>query len=326
MLSKNDFSSKQIIFLVPKDGDKLVFRNDNIIVVDRNGEVKHQSTCYRLFAVFIVGHITITSGLIQRAKKFGFSIIFMTTSFRPYQTISSFAQANVMLRKNQYEYSEINAAISLIENKILNQIAVINQLRNKSEMQKEAISNLKDLYNKVKCCSNIQMIMGVEGTASRVYFKNYFNNVIWNGRKPRIKHDMINSLLDIGYTILFSYVGAIASVFGFDSYCGFLHTQFYMRQSLICDLVEPFRPIIDKCVRKSINLGIFKTEDFMVYNEQWQLKYEKTAEYSSVFINAIFQYRDEIYVYIRDVYRCYMNKTLNTNFPVWRMEDGYSKL
>lgn len=30
----------------------------------------------------------------------------------------------------------------------------------------------------------------------------YFDNVQWNGRKPRIKSDYVNVVLDIGYTML----------------------------------------------------------------------------------------------------------------------------
>ena len=42
----------------------------------------------------------------------------------------------------------------------------------------------------------------------------YFDNVQWNGRKPRIKNDYINVTLDIGYTILFNIVDAIEERFG----------------------------------------------------------------------------------------------------------------
>lgn len=36
----------------------------------------------------------------------------------------------------------------------------------------------------------------------------YFDNVQWNGRKPRIKSDYVNVVLDIGYTMLFNIVDA----------------------------------------------------------------------------------------------------------------------
>lgn len=75
MLNANDFKKKQIIFLFTNEGDKLSFLNDNIIVKNKEGEIKYQSTCYRLFMICVVGNISITSGLIQRSKKFGFSIL-----------------------------------------------------------------------------------------------------------------------------------------------------------------------------------------------------------------------------------------------------------
>ena len=90
----------------------------------------------------------------------------------------------------------------------------------------------------------------------------YFDNVQWNGRKPRIKSDYVNVVLDIGYTMLFNIVDAMLQVYGFDTYYGVFHKCFYMRKSLVCDIMEPIRPIIDYEVRKAINLGQCKIDDF----------------------------------------------------------------
>lgn len=72
MLSAKDFSKKQIIFLLTNAGEKLSFSNDNMIVKDKDGKIKYQSTCYRIFMVCVVGNISITSGLIMRSKNLGF--------------------------------------------------------------------------------------------------------------------------------------------------------------------------------------------------------------------------------------------------------------
>lgn len=40
-----------------------------------------------------------------------------------------------------------------------------------------------------------------------------------------------------------------------DVYCGVLHTMFYMKKSLACDVMEPLRAIVDEQVKKSLNLG-----------------------------------------------------------------------
>ena len=125
-------------------------------------------------------------------------------------------------------------------------------------------------------------------------------------KKIRKKTDYINSLLDIGYTILFNFIECILNVFGFDVYKGVLHTDFYMRKSLVCDLVEPFRPIIDWKVRTGINLGQFKKDDFIMINNSWQLDYKKSAIYGSVFIEDLLDKKDSIFLYIRSYYRAFM--------------------
>lgn len=326
MLSSNDFAYKQILFLVTRNGEKLSFKNDNVVVKDKDEKTIHQSSCYRLFAIFIVGHITITSGLIERAKKFGFAIVMMTNSFRLYQVISNSAEANVLLRKKQYEYDSLNGAKHLISNKIRNQRLLLMDQREKTQETKQAIEALKLYEDRLKNVDSLRSLMGIEGNASCIYFKNHFNNIAWRGRKPRIKFDMVNALLDIGYNLLFAYVDSVLAVFGFDRYYGILHTQFYMRKSLVCDLVEPFRVIIDKTVKKGINLGQFKEKDFEIYNGKWCLKYKCSSSYSAVFLKEINGNKEEIFLFIRDFYRSFMKYNLEENFPVWELNYGYHQL
>ena len=255
MLNANDFGKKQIIFLFTNAGEKLSFSNDNIVVKDRDGKVKHQSTCYRLFMVCVIGNISITSGLIQRSKKFGFSICLMSTTFRVYEIIGTRMEGNTLLRKRQYEYSENDIGRKIEQNKINNQKEALKNIRSKTEEVKEGIKLLEEMVEKLDAPLEYLEVMGIEGNAARVYFPRVFNNVNWKGRKPRIKSDYINVTLDIGYTMLFNIVDSILQVYGFDTYYGVFHKCFYMRKSLVCDLMESMRPIVDYQVRKAINLG-----------------------------------------------------------------------
>lgn len=206
MLNANDFGKKQIIFLFTNAGEKLSFSNDNIVVKDRDGKVKHQSTCYRLFMVCVIGNISITSGLIQRSKKFGFSICLMSTTFRVYEIIGTRMEGNTLLRKRQYEYSENDIGRKIEQNKINNQKEALKNIRSKTEEVKEGIKLLEEMVEKLDAPLEYLEVMGIEGNAARVYFPRVFNNVNWKGRKPRIKSDYINVTLDIGYTMLFNIV------------------------------------------------------------------------------------------------------------------------
>lgn len=319
MLSANDFSKKQIIFLFTNTGEKLSFSNDNIVIKDKEGKIKHQSTCYRLFMVCVVGNISITSGLIQRSKKFGFAICLMSTTFRVYEIIGSRMEGNTMLRKRQYEYNQNDIGRKIEQNKIANQMDTLKNIRKKTEEIKEGIEFLQDMIDKLNEPLNYLEVMGIEGNAARVYFTRVFNNVKWNGRKPRIKNDYINVTLDIGYTMLFNIVDAILQIYGFDTYYGVFHKCFYMRKSLVCDLMEPMRPIVDYSVRKAINLEQCKKEDFEVYDNRWVLKYKMNSKYIQFLMKDILEYKDEIFVYIQKYYRFFMKMKSVEELPRFKV-------
>ena len=133
---------------------------------------------------------------------------------------------------------------------------------------------------------------------------------------------LVNSLLDIGYTVLFNFVDALLQIYDFDVYKGVLHTCFYQRKSLTCDLMEPFRTIIDWRVRKGIKLGQFRKEDFVLINEQYQLEYKKSSEYVSIFMEDILRSKQEIFVYIRSYYRAFMKGKMADEFPIYDVIQG----
>ena len=317
MLNANDFGKKQIVFLFTNQGDKLSFLNDNIVVKDIDGKIKHQSTCYRLFMICIVGNISITSGLIQRSKKFGFSLCLMTTTFKVYEMIGAKMEGNTVLRTHQYAYSNVDIGRKIEQNKIKNQATMLVHIRKKNEFVKEGIENLKRLESKLNEPMDYLAIMGIEGSAARVYFPRMFDNIDWKGRKPRIKSDYVNTTLDIGYTMLFNIVEAILHVYGFDIYYGVFHRCFYMRKSLVCDLMEPMRPIVDYTVRKAINLGQCKQEDFEQCDYRWCLKYKKNPAYIQFLMEGILEYKEDIFVYIQKYYRYFMKQKGIEEMPVF---------
>ena len=319
MISAGDFSKKQIVFVFFNHGEKLSFSNDNLVVKTEEGKIKFQCTCYRLFLVFAVGNGSITTGLMQRAKKFGFTIALLTSSMRPFQYIGAPLEGNTMLRQVQYSYDSLDLAKHITKNKIANQQEAIKRIRYKNEIQMEAINLLSDYRGKIDSAENLQMLMGYEGSASRVYFSAYFNNVIWQRRAPRTKCDMVNAALDIGYTILFSFVDALLNCFGFDVYCGVMHRDFYMRKSLVCDIVEPFRPLIDAQIRTAINLKQCREDDFTVENGRFLLNWKKNPEYVSWLIKPIMAEKDAIYRYIQSYYRAFARQLPTSDFPIYKI-------
>ncbi|AIZ56870.1 CRISPR-associated endonuclease Cas1 1 [Candidatus Methanoplasma termitum] len=319
MMSVDTFQKKQAIFVFTRDGDKISFSNDNLVV--KNGdEVRLQSTCYRIFALFIVGDVTITSGIIQRSRKFGFPIFLMSGSFRTYDIIGHKTEGNYVLRKIQYDHDGLDIAKHIVENKIRNQIDTLKLQRWKDNGMRADISSLERYAESVRNFDDdFRGLMGIEGSASRIYFRNNFSMEAWTGRRPQIKADFINSTLDIGYTILFNFVDAMLELYGFDTYKGVYHREFYMRKSLVCDMVEPFRPLIDWQVRKAVNLGQCKPEDFNVSNGRFLLDISKNKDYVGFLMKPLLESKEQIFVYFQDFYRAIMKHKPISDFPIFKI-------
>lgn len=85
-----------------------------------------------------------------------------------------------------------------------------------------------------------------EAVAARMYFTRLFGSsfVRHNDDEP------INALLNYGYSILLSTVAREISLNGFLTELGIHHNSQENVFNLACDLMEPFRPIIDRAVAK----------------------------------------------------------------------------
>lgn len=322
MISAPDFKQKQIAFIYLNHDEKIGISNDNVVVKNKDGKIIHQSTCYKLFCLFIVGNINITTPLLQRAKQFGFSIILLNFSLRPYSIINAYNEGNYLLRKKQYSYSGLEIAKRIILNKVKNQLALLKSTRNKTEDLKADINKIEGYINSINQPDiELTQLLGYEGLSSKLYFKHLFANCNWTSRKPRVKHDMINTILDIGYTKLFYIIDAMLSSYGFDTFKGVLHQEFYNRKSLVCDLVEPFRPIIDLKIKKAYNLGQIKEEDFVISQNQFLLIGKKALPYSSMLIKELLEYKLNIFSYIQSYYRFFMKEHDFDKFPFFDIED-----
>lgn len=315
MITNKDFSKKQIVYVLCINGEKFCIKNDNLVVLDSEEKIKLQVTCYRLFLVNVIGNFTITNVLIKSAKKFGFFIALFTPSYHLYQIIGAQKDGNYLLKKKQYSYNGLEIAKRIVKNKIVSEYEQVNQIRGKQPIDSKALLLFKEYYLKIDEIKENESLLAYEGISAKVYFNSYFKDIEWTGRKPRMKRDIVNSTLDIGYTMLFNYLDALLLSFGFDTYVGIYHKQFYMRKSLTCDLVEPFRIIIDHAVHKAYNLGQIKTDDFILINGQYKLKWEANRKYIAILMEPILENKDLIFKYVQDYYRCFMKETSINNYP-----------
>lgn len=259
----------------------------------------------------------VTTPLIEKCKKHNVALVVMKPSLRPVFYWADAAEANFLVRKKQYEFSkeDISIARILVGNKIANQEMLLRKTRRRDELTLSTIDSCKQFREQSRHSSEYNELMGIEGLAAKLYFAAYFQDLDWKGRHPRIKADYINAILDIGYTYLFNFMECFVRMFGFDIYVGVYHRLWFKRKSLICDLIEPFRCIIDRTVRTAINRMQFKESDFSINKGEYRLKAEINKEYSMVFFDALIPYKNDIFKYVQQYYRSFMNNREPKQYP-----------
>ena len=273
----------------------------------------------KILALFVIGHISVTTPLIDKCKRYGVALVVMQTNLRPVFVWANSADANYLLRKRQFDYSkdDISIAKHLVCNKIINQRRNLSKTRKQDLLTHNAIAYCDATTNSIADIDNYEQLMGLEGSISKSYFAAYFQAQSWQGRHPRIKNDVMNVVLDIGYTILFNYMEIFLRMFGFDLYVGVYHRLWFKRKSLVCDLIEPFRCIIDHTTLLAFNRGKFKERDFIKTKHIYQLRYDKSADYYRVFYNTLIDYKADFFMFVQQYYRCFMGCKSVKTYPIF---------
>lgn len=318
MFTNKDIEYKSVYVInCIHDRDLRVSNGDLLLSDVEQGKTLTKLPFQKILALFIVGHIRITTPLIDKCKKFNVALIVVNTRFRPVFYWANSAEANYLLRQRQFEFpqGDISIAGVLVRNKITNQIATLIKTRKTDATTKLSIAVCRKCLNKIEHTSVYNSLMGLEGLASKYYFDALFQDLSWQKRMPRIKCDIINVTLDIGYTILFNYIECFLRIFGFDIYVGIYHRLWFKRKSLVCDMIEPFRCIIDRCVRSAFHRGQFTEKDFENIKGEYKLRISKNSDYCKVFFDSLIPYKRDIFLYIRSYYRCFMQKQSIEKYP-----------
>ena len=180
----------------------------------------------------------ITSALISKLAQNQTKVIFVDEKNNPVvETAIYYPGARNMAKlKKQFNWDEHLKEVlwtKIVSQKIKNQIAVLaNYHLNKDEVQSELDQlEINDESNR-------------EAIAARKYFMLLFDNNF-----VRRDTSAINAALDYGYAILLSSFNREIVMNGYLTYFGIHHCSQENQFNLASDLMEPFRPFVDYCVK-----------------------------------------------------------------------------
>jgi CRISP-associated protein Cas1 len=285
-----------------KTGDRLLVTKEDQTLLDVQ--------CHKIDGVLIFGNVQVTTQALHELMEHNIELAILTRTGRLVGQLTSPAAKNIELRLIQFRrYDDpvfrLAYAKVLVNTKIANsRNVVLAHARNHPQGQLSAVAaELALLQNSTAEADSIESLLGIEGTAARIYFGAFAamirTDLPFEGRRKRPPTDPVNALLSLGYTMLFNETAALLDGLGFDPYLGFFHAVDYGRASLAADLMEPFRaPVTDRFTLTLLNLGVFTVEDFKenprgkaIYLRDEALK-RYFAEYET-FMNREFYYGPE---------------------------------
>jgi len=143
-------------------------------------------------------------------------------------------------------------------------------------------------------------IQGFEGRCTQEYFNQYFK-LFPDFLKIKTRHqrgakDPLNNLMNLGYEVLKRrvYVAVVAA--HLDPYLGFLHSVQFGKPSMVCDLMEPWRAMIEAFI---LNYHTkLDPDNFTLHGKRSFLKQEPMINYTKALDKHIdtkrtpYNYRD----------------------------------
>lgn len=259
---------------------KLTYKNNQLIV--RNEEINIINLSEINTLVIDTVYVSITGVLLNELMNRKIKVIFCDERHNPkselVQYYGSHNSSKKILLQTQWD-KEFKDDIwrEIVKQKIYNQSMTLKKY------EKENWDKLLQYVNQVEKGD----ITNREGHSAKVYFNNLFGNEF-----SRDDISDINSALDYGYSILLSNFNKEIVANGILTQIGIHHKNEFNHFNLSCDLMEPFRPIIDDIV--------YRNKDNL-FNKEYKLKLINVLN-SKVILNGKSYYlSNAISIYVKGI-------------------------
>lgn len=227
--------------------------------------------------VSVFGNVQVTSQALRALLERGVPVSFFTYGGWLVGRATGHDSKNVELRLAQYAGATdpatcLRLARGFVVSKILNSRTLLR--RNHRAVDGTVLFELKQLARKAGEVASLESLLGIEGSAARVYF-GAFTGMLkdepgirdafdLDGRNRRPPRDPINAMLSFCYALLAKDFHVTLAGVGLDPLLGFYHQPRFGRPALALDLMEEFRPIVaDSVVVSAINNGEVQPDDFV---------------------------------------------------------------
>jgi CRISPR-associated protein Cas1 len=210
-------------------------------------------------SIVISNQAMISSQAVVLALEHNIDVVFLDRYGDPVGRIwFSKMGSTALVRRRQLEAAEgdlgLQLVCELVTQKLENQLQFLKKLMYARPERKEYFDPFIRQMEETRAGFSFEgcdlgasrnRMMGLEGTAGRVYFRCLSGllpeRFRFSERSRRPAKDCFNACLNYCYGILYSLIERACILAGLDPYVGFLHTDNYNKKSLVFDFIEPFR-------------------------------------------------------------------------------------
>ena len=205
--------------------------------------------------------VSISSDLIASLSTRGIKTFFLDFRGVAHSAILGQSQHGVVsVRLAQMAFCQSGSlalARKIISAKIKNQRAVLNYLDkyHHSPFLKSASQELLKNSEQASQAKNVTSLLGFEGASANSYFQALRQSHLFSSsfkkREGRGSQEINNSMLNLGYAVLSSYILNAVINAGLEPYLGILHSKRPGKMALVLDLMEEYRAwVVDRNVIK----------------------------------------------------------------------------
>jgi CRISPR-associated protein Cas1 len=254
-------------------GARLTKRGGRAVLIE-DGEESQSRRIVDISHVAVFGNATVGSALLRELFDRGVPVLWLSFGGWFSGVATGMPPGNVELRQRQYRAATIGAgelAASFVSGKIRNARTLLR--RQAKPQPKAALAQLAALARDASGERALDSLLGIEGTAARIYFQ-HFGGLIrkgdgmgefdFDGRNRRPPTDRVNALLSFAYSMLTKDTVVACLAAGLDPYAGLYHRPRFGRPALALDIAEEFRALVgDSTVLTAINNGEVEPGDFI---------------------------------------------------------------
>jgi len=239
------------------NGSYLGMSRGCFVLRDRKGnEEKYPLFENQIKEVVLQSGNSISTGALASLGFWDVDVLVMTARGKPVAVMKGIDDdSHVKTRLCQYESYNGEKGIEIAKQLILGKIQGQNVLLSNYGFETHDMDQITHWVNKVRANKLETMrprLMQIEGTATKKYFSQMFGLIPEKIRPSRRKswkaYDGVNNLFNLGYEVLSWKVHRACLKAKLEPFLGFLHSVQYGKPSLVCDLEELYRYLVDDFV------------------------------------------------------------------------------